>query len=390
MLFNIQIIFIGVACIALLLLYLLRWRDYTLPQRRKCQQEALKEERPKISIIIPVSKEAALLEQNLPYFLEQQFPSFEVVVVNIASNAETSDVLKRLEAKYKNLRHTFVPKTSRYIDRQKLALTLGIRAAHSEWCVLTAPDCRPASNLWLATMTQNLKPITIGYGNYIDDGSNLARCAIYERLCAQLRVLRAGFQGKACGADGTNLIISKQLFLDNQGFAGSLELPFGSCALLVDQLATEENVCFVWDTKATMLQELPSTLILHNEKMYLAELRKHLSKNAYWWALREAFASWAFYIFLFTEAVYIASRIYESTTAEAYKLTHLFTDIPSLLLLMCWMITPIILFRQLTKQLELRKYGVLLHHYALLQPFRTFINKIRSLKHQEDFIRPIV
>ena len=155
MLFYIQIILLGVASIALLLLYLLRWRDYTLPQKCKCQPKTVKEEQPKISVIIPVSREAILLEQNLPYILKQKYPSFEVVVVNIASNAETSDVLKRMEAKYRNLRHTFVPTTSRYIDKQKLALTLGIRAAHSEWCLLTAPDCHPVSDLWLETMSRN-------------------------------------------------------------------------------------------------------------------------------------------------------------------------------------------------------------------------------------------
>lgn len=390
MFFYIQIILLGVASIALLLLYLLRWRDYTLPQKCKCQPKTVKEEKPKISVIIPVSKEAILLERNLPYILKQKYPSFEVVVVNIASNAETSDVLKRMEAKYRNLRHTFVPTTSRYIDKQKLALTLGIRAAHSEWCLLTAPDCRPISDLWLETMSQNLKPITIGYANYIDDGSSLARRAIYERLCAQLRILRAGARGKACGADGTNFIISKQFFLDNHGFAGSLELPFGSCALLVDQLATKENASFIWDTRATMLQELPNASVLNKERMYSTAIRKHLSKNAHWWTLREAFASWATYLFLLTESTYIASRIYESTIAEAYELIHLLTDIFSLILLVCWIITPIILFRQLTKQLELRQYGVSLHHYAILQPFRTFINKIRSLRHQEDFVRSII
>lgn len=390
MLFFLQIITLVVALSALFLVYILRWRDYRLPQKVQKKMMDIKTEQPKISIIIPAEDQATYLDQNLPKFLEQDYPSFEIIVVNIASSAETNDVLERHEATHKNLRHTFVPQSSRYIDRQKLAITLGIRAAHSDWCVLTSPDCHPTSTNWLKTMVKHLRPITMGYANYEDDGSNTARRAIYERLCSQLRFLRAGQSGRACGADGLNLIISKQLFLDSHGFVHNLELPFGEKTLLVDELATTDNVAFVWNQEATLLQELPNKEVLSNERMHMTAVKKHLSPRAHWYARREGFASFSLYLFILTEVAYIVSRILESLTAYTYELKHLTTDIPAFLLLLCYTILPITLFRQLTTNIGARRFGSSLHLYTFLQPFRTLHNKIQSLRHEDEFTRPII
>ena len=113
MLFFLQIITLVVALSALFLVYILRWRDYRLPQKVQKKMMDIKTEQPKISIIIPAEDQATYLDQNLPKFLEQDYPSFEIIVVNIASSAETNDVLERHEATHKNLRHTFVPQSSR-------------------------------------------------------------------------------------------------------------------------------------------------------------------------------------------------------------------------------------------------------------------------------------
>ena len=53
-----------------------------------------------VSVILTCANKAELLRQNLEAFLEQDYPSFEVVVVDECSEDETQEVLSELQKKY--------------------------------------------------------------------------------------------------------------------------------------------------------------------------------------------------------------------------------------------------------------------------------------------------
>lgn len=84
---------------------------------------------PPISVIICAKNESDNIRKNLPAILEQNYPNFEVIVINDGSTDESEDVLSVMEEKYPHLYHTFTPDSSRYVSRKKLALTLGIKAS---------------------------------------------------------------------------------------------------------------------------------------------------------------------------------------------------------------------------------------------------------------------
>ena len=56
-----------------------------------------------VSVILTCSNKAELLRQNLEAFLKQDYPSFEVVVVDECSEDETQEVLSELQKKYPHL-----------------------------------------------------------------------------------------------------------------------------------------------------------------------------------------------------------------------------------------------------------------------------------------------
>ena len=70
---------------------------------------------PPLSVIIVTKDAGSQLEQNLPAILSQDYPEFEVIVVNDQSAGEDEDILKRMDTQYPNLYHTFIPKTARYV-----------------------------------------------------------------------------------------------------------------------------------------------------------------------------------------------------------------------------------------------------------------------------------
>ena len=98
-------------------------------------------ELPPLSVILCARNEADNLRKILPAILEQDYPQFEVIVINDASTDETEDVLGYMEEKYPHLYHSFTPDSARYISHKKLALTLGIKASKHDWLVFTETNC---------------------------------------------------------------------------------------------------------------------------------------------------------------------------------------------------------------------------------------------------------
>ena len=147
---------------------------------------------PSVSIVITAHDNAAELRRNLPLVLAQQYPgNYQVIVVAEKGDSETEDVLKLLSAD-KHLYYTLIPESSRYMSRKKLSITIGVKAAQSEWIMLVEPSCRPESEHWLATMARNCnkdKDLVIGYSSYDDDAKMYQR---FERMltqCYSLRIL---------------------------------------------------------------------------------------------------------------------------------------------------------------------------------------------------------
>lgn len=126
-------------------------------------------ELPPLSVVICARNESENLRRFLPAILEQNYPQFEVIVINDGSTDESEAVLSAFEEKYQHLYHSFTPDSARYISRKKLALTLGIKASKHDWLVFTEANCQPASNQWLRLMARNFTPhtqIVLGYSGY--------------------------------------------------------------------------------------------------------------------------------------------------------------------------------------------------------------------------------
>lgn len=118
------------------------------------------DELPPVSILICAHNETENLRRSLPAMLAQDYPQFELIVINDGEKNENEAYLSQLENQHKNLYHSFVPNSSRYISRKKLAITLGIRAARYEWLVLTEANCLPQSDQWLRLLARNFTSCT--------------------------------------------------------------------------------------------------------------------------------------------------------------------------------------------------------------------------------------
>ncbi|MGL5272562.1 MAG: glycosyltransferase, partial [Phocaeicola sp.] len=161
-------------------------------------------EYPPLSVIITVKGDALTLMKNLPTILEQDYPTYEVIVIYDKADEDCSDTLKLLQTKYPNLYYSFVSETARYISRKKLAITTGVKASHYEWLVFTEGDCQPKSNRWLRSLAVNFTAstdIVLGYSNYERKKGWFNKTIIYDTLLISMRYLgmsinRATYMGR--------------------------------------------------------------------------------------------------------------------------------------------------------------------------------------------------
>ena len=116
-------------------------------KRVKKQQIPTNNEQPPVSVIICAKNESDNLTAFLPLVLEQDYPEYEVIVVNDGSTDETELLLKDLKERYPQLYYTYVPEQTQIISRKKLALTIGIKAAKHELLLFTDAVCRPRSSI---------------------------------------------------------------------------------------------------------------------------------------------------------------------------------------------------------------------------------------------------
>lgn len=236
---------------------------------------------PPLTVVVTAHNQGAQLRRNLPRILEQDYETFEVVVVNNDSTDETEDVLKELELKYAHLSHTFTPKSARYISPKRLSLTLGFRAARHDWVVLTEADCRPDSAQWLTTVGRACgaspdREILLGYANYAPATSWFARKTVFFRLYNLLLLLPYCTRHAAYRADSANMAFRKSLFLRNNGFSGHVNLISGAEELLVNRNSTRLNTAVNLHPQSFIRQEVLSAKRLwKQERVYYMETRKH-------------------------------------------------------------------------------------------------------------------
>jgi len=107
---------------------------------------------PPVSVIICARNELKNLRNFLPSILDQDYPNYQVVVVNDCSWDESGKYLEEMEDAYPQLKVVTLNEQEKYQHGKKFALTLGIKGAAHEHLLLTDADCKPAGKNWIRTM----------------------------------------------------------------------------------------------------------------------------------------------------------------------------------------------------------------------------------------------
>ncbi|MCR9182034.1 MAG: glycosyltransferase [Flavobacteriaceae bacterium] len=197
-----------------------------------------------VSVIVCSKNEAENLKNNIPLWLAQEYPNFELILVNDASVDTTLDVIEHFAEKDSRIKIVNVENNEAFWANKKYALTLGIKKAKNNHLLFTDADCKPASPLWVQQMANHFsieKHLVLGYGAYAKANGFLNKLVRFETFMAALQYFGFAKLGLPYMGVGRNLGYTANLFYENNGFMSHMYIRSGDDDLFVNQAATKTN-----------------------------------------------------------------------------------------------------------------------------------------------------
>lgn len=198
-----------------------------------------------VSVVICARNEDENLKTYLPRVLSQDYPEYEVVVVNDCSWDETENVIDHFAKQDPRLRKANIKEDPYYKHGKKFAMLVGIKAAKYKKLVLTDADCYPSSNQWLKEMVRGFtqqREIVLGYGAYSKQSGLLNKLIRFDTFTIAVQYLSSAIKQKPYMGVGRNLAYDKDLFFKQKGFSSHYHIASGDDDLFVNQAANAHNV----------------------------------------------------------------------------------------------------------------------------------------------------
>ena len=386
---NLELGIVIVLAISITLLFVCRWIDYLLPfwvlRKNNKKGQDSPEYTPKISVVIPANNQVQALYHNLETILKQDYPNFEVVIVDESENTETKDLIEKLQREYKNLRKTFVPQTFRNICKRKFSITLGVRAARGEWVVLTNPQCIPNSNQWLSSFAIHFNKetdVVLGCANYTNTPSVFT---IYKRLRWTIMGLRAVSWHKPFWGDACNMAFRKSAFIESDGYAESLGAVGGEAEMLIKAISKGKNTRYNLFEANYVNEECPHVPILKLSEIAQRETIRYCKGRVHLFLLRQGLATFALYTsFMFIALGWMIFAM-KSVIFSTYDMDNIYTDVALLVITMLHVIIPSLFIKLGMNKISPLSFTIRHFYFDLILPINNLYLKVRRWQLRKDF-----
>lgn len=233
-----------------------------------------------VSVIVPAHNELFNLQNLIPVLLKQNYPNFEIIIVNDRSIDGTSDYLDRNYVFHPIVKTLHITQKEAGVDPKKMALTSAIQAAENEILLITDADCLPKSEFWIREMTaplQGKKQMVLGFSSYIERPGLLNKLIRYETLYTGIQYLSLSLAGQTYMGVGRNIAYTKTLFWSQKGFKSFEHITGGDDDLFVQHRATINNVAIKISSESHTVSYPKTTW-----KEWYVQKTRHLSVGKYY------------------------------------------------------------------------------------------------------------
>ena len=200
-------------------------------------------DQPPVSIVLVANNQYEFLQTNLPALLEQEYPDFEVVVVNDNSDDGTEDLLKELSHQHNNLQSIVLKQSLNWFKGRKFPLSLGIKSAKNDFILFTDPACKPISDQWISEIISSYDgqtEIVLGYASW-QTTSVFNRFYRFVAFYDALFYFSMALSGIPFKGIGKNLSYKRGLFYKHKGFSSHYTISAGEDEIFVNKAAKKQN-----------------------------------------------------------------------------------------------------------------------------------------------------
>ncbi|HEY0092157.1 MAG TPA: glycosyltransferase [Flavobacterium sp.] len=234
-----------------------------------------------VSVIVCAKNEEANVTKFVPLLVEQDYPDFEIILIDDASSDNTLEILEAFEKQYPNVRVVKVENNEAFWGNKKFALTLGIKAAKNEYLLFTDADCKPVSKDWIREMSSQFtqqKTIVLGYGAYDKiENSFLNKIIRFETMLTAVQYFSWAKAGSPFMGVGRNLAYKKEVFFNVNGFIDHMKIRSGDDDLFVNQAASKANTTICYSPDSFTYSEPKKTF-----KEWFTQKRRHVSTAGFY------------------------------------------------------------------------------------------------------------
>lgn len=197
-----------------------------------------------VSVIVCARDAYEYLLDIIPVLLKQDYPEYEIVLVNDCSQDQTEEYLKDLARNNPKINLVNLTQNLNFFQGKKFPLSMGIKSAKYDLLLLTDADCVPSTDQWIKetvkTYDKNTE-IVVAYGPYFKRKGLLNKLIRFDTLYIAMQYLSLALAKKPYMGVGRNLSYRKSTFMKNKGFTSHYNIPSGDDDLFISQVANKTN-----------------------------------------------------------------------------------------------------------------------------------------------------
>ena len=228
-----------------------------------------------VSVIVCAKDAYEYLIDLVPRILSQDYPDFELVIVNDCSTDETTDYLKFLVDEHPEINVVSLTQSLNFFHGKKFPLSMGIKSAKHDLLLLTDADCLPENDQWIKGMVGAYKKgteVVLGYSPYFTRKGLLNKLIRFDTLYTAIQYLSMALAKMPYMGVGRNLSYHRELFYKNKGFTSHYTIPSGDDDIFISQVANKHNTRIFIDPNCRVESE-PK----HSFGSWIRQKRRHYS-----------------------------------------------------------------------------------------------------------------
>ncbi|WP_010250775.1 glycosyltransferase [Myroides injenensis] len=226
-----------------------------------------------VSVIVYVKDQEKNLVDFLSKLKDQQYPQFQIVLINNASEDNSLDILEQFTLENKNVKLVNVVNNEAFWGNKKYALTLGIKVAQFDRLVFIEPQGMPDSTNWLLSLVScfsTTKKIVLGYTKIEKKKRSLINQLIrYQNVTKTIDLFAWAKVGKPLYGNALNQGYDKSLFYKVNGFIKFMKTPYSDEYAFISQIGNNNNVAISLDTESFTTKKVPN-----KSSYWTSELKK--------------------------------------------------------------------------------------------------------------------